>query len=201
MSPPDGLAPSESNGAPSEYTVEELGDYLDQGRTPRNEAIEQSAEAQIMLAAMKRLRALSATMMEADASAQPARDEQLVHGILDTIHREAHSGRRIPVSSDQSAARLSITEGAVRGLLRATGDRVGSVIIGRCRLLGDVTVPDEPITVRVDVSVRFGESIPDAADAVRRELARELDRHTEVKVEAIDVVVHDVLLDAVGQVS
>ena len=174
------------------YTIDDLSDYLDRGRQPIDQAIENSPACQSALAAMQRLRVLSRSLLETDARAEPIRDEGFIAGILNRIGLEARPGRDIPVQHSSPSARLSMTEGAVRGLIRRAGDEVPGVLIGRCQLIGDVTTPGEPITVLVDVSVFWGESMPAAAARVRESIYAQLLKHTELTVVSIDVTIHDV---------
>lgn len=44
----------------------------------------------------------------------------------------------------------------MRGLVRSAGDAIPGVLIGRCRLDGDVTVPGSPIRIEAEVSVPYG---------------------------------------------
>lgn len=190
--------PAFDDAAPADdldgHTIDELSAYLDAGEMPPNPSIDNSPGCRIALKAMRRLRELSQDLMEDDARREPQRDDSWVGGILDVISREARAGRDIPVQHPSPSARLAITEGAVRGMIRAAGDAVGGVIIGRCRLDGDVTVPGEGISIRVDASVFWGERIPEAVDRVRQAIYTELLRHTELNVTAIDVTIHDVHL-------
>jgi len=174
------------------HTIEELNDYLDDDRTPARESIDNSPGCQIALAALERLRGLTLTLLDRDVLAEPARDDTWVSSILENLGREVHAGRDIPIRHDDTAARLTITEGAVRGLIRSAGDGVHGVVMGRCRLGGDVTELGEPVTVNVDAAVIWGHPLPDAADRVRRAVQAELRRHTELNLAAIDVTIHDV---------
>ncbi|WP_291054556.1 hypothetical protein [Herbiconiux sp.] len=175
------------------HTIDELSDYLDAGRMPADPSIEGSAGCQIALAALARLRAVSVTLLETEASSEPAPDENWISGILQSIGREARAGRRIPVSHPDPAADLALTEGSVRGLVRAAGDAIPGLVIGRCSLDGDVTLPGEPITVRIEASALWGTSIPDAAAALREAVISALGRHTELVLAGVDVIVHDLL--------
>ncbi|WP_440709519.1 hypothetical protein [Herbiconiux sp. YIM B11900] len=175
------------------HTIDELSDYLDAGRKPADLSIDGSAGCQIALAALARLRAVSTTLLESEASNEPAPDENWISGILQSIGREARAGRRIPVSHPDPSADLALTEGSVRGLVRAAGDAIPGLVIGRCSLDGDVTLPGEPITVRIEASALWGTSIPDAAAALRDAVIVALDRHTELVLAGVDVIVHDLL--------
>ncbi len=174
------------------HTLDELTDYLDSGRSPVDPSIENSPGCRIALAALLRLRTAANALIEAEAAAEAGKDDRWVKRILSGISRDAHAGRDIPVRSDDPAATLVLTEGAVRGMVRAAGDGVDGVLMGRCRLDGDVTEPGAPIAVTVEISVLFGQPIPDTAARVRSAVARELAKHTELAVSSIDVDVRDV---------
>ncbi len=186
--PGPGLEPEDLDG----HTIEELSDYLDAGRTPVDPSIDRSPGCQIALDALGRLRALIPELLAADTAAEPAPDEGWVQNILAGIALDARAGRRIPITVPVRAADLGITEGAVRGLIRAAESAVPGVLVGKCWLDGDVTVPGEPIRVRVDVSVPYGDPIPDLADRLREEIGARLIAHTTLNVTAIDITVHDI---------
>ena len=172
-----GLEPADLDG----HTIEELSDYLDSGRTPRNPAIEESPGCQLALDALERLRGLGSALMDEDVSSAPAADAM-----------DAQAGRRIPFASDDPDVELAITEGAVRGLVRAAEEAVPGVLVGRCRLEGDVTEPGAPVRVASDASVRLGDPLRRVADRLRAEVEARLRRHTELQVVAIDVAITDV---------
>jgi uncharacterized alkaline shock family protein YloU len=69
---------------------------------------------------------------------------------------------------------------------------VEEVIVGRCRLDGDVTVPGEPIIVRVDIAVRWRENLPTTVERTRSAIYARLLAHTELTIATIDVNVQDV---------
>ena len=190
---PDSWLPSQLDG----HTIDELSDYLDRGRLPADPSIEASPECQIALRALERVRAISSSLFVEEAASDSG-DDSWVSRILGNISLEAHAGRDIPVTHPDPAAHLLITEGAVRGMIRAAGDSVGGVIVGRCRLDGDVTVPGNAVRVHIDASVLFGERIPVAVQRIRQAVLRELSRHTELVVSAIDVTIHDVRLPGGG---
>ena len=175
-------------------TLEELNDYLDRGRTPADVSIDSSPGCQHALAALTRLRAASKFMLEHEAAAEPPRDEGWIRQILRLIPVDARAGRALPLTHPTATARLSISEGAVRGIIRAVGDTMEGLLIGRSNLAGDVEVPDAPVTITAEVSVFWGRDIPAIVGQLREHIYRELRTHTELNVVAIDVVVHDVLV-------
>lgn len=177
------------------HSVEELSDYLDRDRIPPDTSIENSAGCRIALASLTRLRDISAAWIEAEAAQERPRDDGWVQQILAHIGHEARAGRNIPLHHPSPNARLAITEGAVRGIVRAAGDRLGGIIIGRVRLNGDVTIPGEPITISIDATAFWGHNIPDAVETVRDGIFAALITHTELTVARIDVAVHDIQID------
>jgi len=184
----DALDPANLDG----HTIEELSAYLDAERTPTNFSIESSPGCQIALTALERLRELTAHVLEAQAAAEPAPPDSWVRGIMDRIAVEARAGRDIPITHPAPTAHLTMTEGSVRGMVRAAGDSIPEVVVGRCQIDGDVTTPGEAITVTVDVSVAWGESIPLAAERAREAIHGQLAKHTELNIDAIHITIQDV---------
>lgn len=173
------------------HTIEELSDYLDSGRTPANPSIDESAACQIALDALERLRDLTPDLIAADTAAETDADESWVQSILSGITLDARAGRRIPIGIGPDDADAGITEGAVRGAIRSAENTVPGVLVGKCWLDGDVTVPGEAVRVRIDASVPYGATIPDLVDRLRAEIANRLDAHTTLNVAGIDITVSD----------
>lgn len=185
---PLGLDISDLDG----HTIEELTDYLDAGRTPTDPSIEGSPGCVLALDALERLRALTPVLIARDEAAEPAPETSWVQSILSGIAMDARSGRRIPISDPDETSDLAITEGAVRGLIRAAENVFPGILIGRCRLNGDLTASDAEVAVAVDVSVPFGEPIMQLADRLRSEIAARLRRHTRLAVTGIDITIRDI---------
>lgn len=183
------------------HTIDQLSDYLDADRMPADPSIDNSPGCQLALAALVRLRVLAGSLLEDEASAQPARDDSWIQRILAVIGQESRAGRDIPLSHPSERASLSITEGAVRGLIRSVGDALGTLVIGRCVLVGDVTVPGEPITVAIDASAVWGRPVTETVVEARDAIFSALRLHTELDVVAVDITVHDIqrLADHDGQ--
>ena len=178
------------------HTIDELSDFLDRGKMPTDPSIDTSAACQMAMASLERLRGAMSTLLRDEAEEQPARDDNWVTAILDRIVLDVRSGRDIPISHPSPNAQLFVTEGAVRGLVRAAGDTVDNLIVGRCRLDGDLTVLGAPITVTVtvDASVCKGENIPALADKLRDTLVGALRTHTELAMAGIEVIIRDIYL-------
>ncbi|TFC82200.1 Asp23/Gls24 family envelope stress response protein [Cryobacterium cheniae] len=180
-----------SSDALAGHTFEELSDYLDRDRTPADPSIDGSPECQIALRGMQRLRNTHRALLKKDVERESEREDSWVNSILQHINLEARAGRDIPISHPSPSARLIVTEGAVRGILRAAGDSVPNIIVGRCHLDGDVSVPGAPVIVRVDATVLEGEIIPSLADQLRESVYAALSQHTELAVEAVDITIRD----------
>ncbi len=171
------------------HTVEELSDYLDRGRSPVDESIESSAAAQNALAALSRLRSVAPRLLEAEAEAAPPRAPSWFKVILDQIGVQAHAGRDIPLGHDDPRTRLSITEGAVRALVRAAGDGLDGILVERSWLEGDVERPGEPVAVQVSVSLHGSVDEARLVEDLQRAIAETLATHTELVVSDIVVKV------------
>lgn len=195
MTNSDGTPGSEPDVADdSDDLIEVLNDYLDRGDDPPPELLAGSPDHQLTLDALVRFRRLTSELLADDVAAEPARDEGWVATILANIHSESRAGRSIPLAHPSSIADLSMSEGAVRGLVRAAGDAVSGTLIGACVLIGDVTEPGSPITVAVEASVFWGQRIGSTAGHIRAAIESALLLHTELTIVAIDVTVTDVYL-------
>lgn len=173
------------------HSLEELSDYLDRGREPRNPAIESSPSAQHALSALSRLRDVAPRILRNDEKFFAPENESWITRILDQIGIQAHAGRDIPIAHDQAGAVLSITEGAVRGLVREVGDDIDGLIVERCRLRGEIDDPDAAITVQVEVSTFTSADTAAVVEELRLGVARALALHTELRIAEITVDVHE----------
>jgi hypothetical protein len=173
------------------HTVESLSDYLDRGREPRDPAIESSPAAQNALAALSRLRAVAPKVLAAKADDFAPQNENWIKRILDQIGVQANAGRDIPISHDVDGAVLSISEGAVRALVREAGDRTDGLLVERCRLSGDVETPGAPIDVHVVVSTFEGLDEESVTAQFREYVLEDIAKHTDLNVTDVTVRVHD----------
>jgi hypothetical protein len=182
------------------HTIDELADYLDAGMEPVDPTIDDSPACQNALAAIVRLRHASLGSLDEAARAEAPADESWVGGVLANISIEVRAGRDIPLRAVASTEHPVMTEGAVRSLVRRAGDTVPGVVVSRCRLDGDVTELGTPVRVTVEIAVVQGHVIPTAADAVRAEVERTLAVQTDLVVEAVDVVVRDLVAPSAARV-
>ncbi len=161
--PVDPAPALDADGAPLDMAA--LADYLDRGRTPRIAAYEDDPETRNALRALEHMRDLGRELVQVEAEEQEAPGDDFFRGVLAHISRESRAGRDIPLSHPDPAVRLALTEGAVRTLVRQAGDEVPGVLVGRCRLDGDVTRAGEPVRVELTLSVVWGSRCPSSRSA------------------------------------
>ncbi len=171
------------------HTIDELADYLDNARQPYDPTIEGSPACRHALAALDRLRRLTPALLTDEG---PEDDEDgWIAGVLSHIAIDAHAGADLPLQSHDPDVRLVITEGALRGLIRAAGDDEPGFLAGRIRFTGDLAALDEPITVSVNVTVLQGTVIPTAVEELRERIRTTVLRHTDYRDLRIDITVQD----------
>jgi hypothetical protein len=173
------------------HTVESLSDYLDRGRQPRDPAIEASPAAQHALAALSRLRAVAPRVIIADADQFAPKNENWISRILDQIGVQAHAGRDIPIPHDVAGAVLSISEGAVRALVREAGDSVDGLLVERSRLDGDIETPGAPVEIHVVISTFEDFDTASTVSEFQKRVINTLRVHTDLVVVNVTVRVHD----------
>jgi hypothetical protein len=175
------------------FTLDELADYLDSGRDPVRPEIEADPDASTALRRLERLREASADLLDADVRAAGAADEDWIARVLAIIRTTAHAGRDIPVPDDDPTSHLVVTEGAVRGLVRALGDGMPGVLVRRTRFTGDVTTAGAAIDVEVVIALAADAPLRERADALRETVAAALREHAPFTVASLTVRVADVL--------
>ncbi len=178
------------------HTIDELADYVDAGRMPRDPSIEDSPGCRIAIDALERLRDVAGALFRADIEAEPQPDESWIRGILAGIAIDARAGRRIPIGHPDPAADLAITEGAVRGIIRSAESEVPGVLVSRTRLDGEVTDPNAPIGIAIAISIGYGLPLLATAERLRLAVAARIAEHTELRIEAIDITIDDVRIPA-----
>lgn len=191
------ITPQSPNSSPLDdegldgFTVEGLSDYLDRGRQPRDPAIESSPAAQHALAALSRLRAVAPRIIDNDAEYFAPKHENWISRILDQIGVQAHAGRDIPITHDAPGADLSISEGAVRALVREAGDDTDGLLVERTHLEGDIETHGAPIEVRVVVSTFADVDTAKVISAFQQRVQESLRKHTDLSITRVVVRVHD----------
>ncbi|PPF76797.1 Asp23/Gls24 family protein [Subtercola sp. Z020] len=189
--PPGDAAPVEMIDG---HSVDELDAYLAAGRTPYDPAIENSAACLLYLSALARLRERSWDALTHEAENTPDRDELWITGLLDTIRDEVRAGRDIPLHHPDPAIRLTLTEAAVHGLIRAAADALDGVLLSRTVLDGDITQPGAPISLTLTAAIEYGFTVVDRAELLRATVQSALTQHTELAVTSVDVIIEDVYL-------
>ncbi|OIH94523.1 hypothetical protein [Curtobacterium sp. MCBA15_001] len=184
------LEPGDLDG----HSIDELADYLDAGMQPADPSIDDSPACQNALAAIIRLRAASLGSLESAARSEAPATESWIGGVLANISIEARSGRDVPLKSASPTEHPVMTEGAIRSLVRRAGDSVPGIVVARCAIEGDVTELLAPVRVTVEVAIVVGPAIHATADLVRTAVDQTLHEQTDLVVEAVDVVVRDLLV-------
>jgi len=185
--PPPGAPFDDLDG----HTVDELNDYLDRGRQPRDPDIEGSPACRIALGALERLRATASTLLEDDAAAAPADQDSWVGEVLGRISLESRAGRRFPFEVSTPGVEAVVTEGALRGLVRAIGDSVPGLLTGRVRLEPDET--GALLDVEVEANILLGFPVPVAAAQLRERVEEQLPRLAPFRVRRVDLRIRDVV--------
>lgn len=184
-----GLEPADLDG----HTIEELGDYLDAGRQPADPSIDDSPACRIALSALERLRAAAGRFL--DEPGDDADDDSgWIATVLAALPLEARAGRSFPlaVAADDTAA--EVTEGALRGLVRALGDGVDGLLVGRVRIQ---PLPDAPeqADLEIEAALRYGTRLEDADRELRAALDDRFGRHAPFAIRHVHIrvvsVVHD----------
>lgn len=143
------------------------------------------------LAALRRLEEATEGMVSADIAEQE-QDSAWLDQLLSNIALETFAGRNVPLSAEYDVDQLSITEGAIIAAIREAVDALENTFIGKCRLVGDIDIPGEPVIINATASVRRGVVIEDAADRLREIIAEQVHRLSELNVQAINVAVQDI---------
>ena len=170
-------------------TIEDLSDYLDTGISADLEHISDCPQCQAGLAALRRLQHVTQDLLAADLAEAASDDGPWLDTILANLDLEIKAGRRVPLAPDHPGDLLYQTEGALTGLVRAVGDTVEGIMIGRCRFTGDITVPGEEVGLGVDVSARYGYRLPDLAETLRRELDTTLATHSDLNISSVNITI------------
>ena len=177
-------------------TIDELSDYLDRDRTPTDPHIESCPDCLNALEALERVGRLSRDLIDADAAELPAPPESWFERIFTSIQEELHAGRSLPISHPDPRVQITVTEGAVRALLRDSGDAIDGVFVSRTEIVGDAETLGAPVEINLTASVRFGTSIQKLTDELREVAYAALAKHTDLNVTAGNISVEDLHTDS-----
>lgn len=172
-------------------TLEELSLYLDAGRLPYDPTVETCPECLNALDMLSRAGDLSRRLIADDAVQLRPDGEGWFEEVLASIRFDLRPGRSIPIAHPDPRVELTVTEVAVKALIRSAGDTVPGAMIGRTSIIGDAELAGAPVRIEVTASVAFGVQIPTAAQDIRRAIGRAVAQHTELAVTAIDVTIDD----------
>lgn len=176
-------------------TIDELSDYLDRGRVPADPHIETCPDCLNALEALERVGRLSRDLIDADAAELPPPPESWFERIFTSIQEELRAGRSLPISHPDPRVQITVTEGAVRALLRDSGDAIDGVFISRTEIVGDAETLGAPVEINLTASVRFGTSIQQLTDELRDVAYAALATHTDLNVTAVNISVEDIHTD------
>ncbi len=170
------------------HTMDELSDYLDAGRSPRDPSIEDSPGCRRALSTLARLRAAAWALLEAKAQEERDHDDPWMSRVIGGVRRQALA-RFGQLDLTGTAAR---SEGAVRWLIRTAVDETGRALVGRCAVVGDLDRAGGPIIVRVSISAAWGEGLPELAGSMRLAILEALGRHTELNIVSVEISIDDI---------
>lgn len=179
-----GLEPDDLDG----HTIDELTDYLERGRQPADASIDNSPSCQIALGALQRLRDLADAYLDDRTAGTTRTDTDWISAVLAAIPVDARAGRRFPWASDEPDISAYVTEGAIRGLVRAVGDDVPGLLVGSVRIGSGAPTP-----LLIDVALVYGAVLSHATDRLRETLRQVLTDHLPFTVGAIDIHVVGVI--------
>lgn len=182
------LEPEDLDG----HTIDELSDYLDSDRRPADPSIDNSPSCQIALGALQRLRTVTATFLDDDGEVATGTDQDWISTVLAVLPMEVRRGRLFPLPVAEPSMDAHITEGALRGLIRATGDTVPGLLVGAVRI--DVLESGAEAALTIEIALVYGTVLAEAEDALRRALRIALAPHAPFAVRRIDVHAVDVIL-------
>ncbi|MGG5173190.1 Asp23/Gls24 family envelope stress response protein [Pseudarthrobacter sp. J1738] len=181
-------------------TLEQLSEHLqtDAPSTTGSPAagleshIRQCPQCRHRVAALQQLNGFTKELITHETEEAGGPDTSWLEEMLSNLNLETKAGRSIPLASSRESDALSQTEGSVIALIRSAGDAVAGIAIGRCRLVGDVTVLGELITINITVTAIWGHTITETTRSLRSAVAQALATHTELNIEGINITVNDI---------
>lgn len=173
-------------------TIQELSAYLAADRIPFDPTIETCPECLNALHALAQVSQLSRDLLEDDAAHLPPPPAGWLDTIMTNIHNDVRAGRALPLHHPDPRVRMSVTEGAVRALLRSITDQVPGTVIGKCQIDGDAEQLDAPVIVSVTLSIAWGTPMTPTAHDVRQRIYNALSEHTHLNVTAVNVTIEDI---------
>lgn len=168
------------------HTLDELDDYLDRGRLPADPAIDDSPACQIALSALQRLRSITGSFLEEPDDRSPGTEEDWIGRVLAVLPIEARAGRDFPLQIAEPDTDASVTEGALRGLVRSIGDAVPGLLVGGVRF-GDPDPGMQQVDLDVQIALRYGVPLQEAEARLRAALRDGLTPHAPFPLGRVDI--------------
>lgn len=178
---PLGFEPEDLDG----HTLDELTEYLERDRQPADPSIDDSPACRNALRALEGVRRLARAYLD---EVPPPGEQRWIESVLAAIPIDARAGRRFPFPVGDPAVTVHITEGAIRGFVRAVGDDVPGLLVGSVRLGSD-----EPVPLSIDVAVVYGVQVTGAVESFRQALRQALPEQVPFPIGSIDVHVVGVI--------
>lgn len=179
-------------------TLDELSTYLAHDRTPYDPAIEECPECVNALRALERVSHLSRDLIAHDADTVPAPPPSWLNDIINNIGAELRAGRDLPLHHPDPLVSLSITEGAVRALIRDVSDTIPGILVRACRITGEADTPHAPVHVNITVSIATRTPMPPLLTQLREQVMKVLHEHTELHIDALNITVENIHDAAAG---
>ena len=173
-------------------TIDELSDYLAMDRIPFDPTIETCPECLNALHALDQIAQLSRDLLDNDAAHLPPPPAGWLDAIMTSIHNDVRAGRSLPLHHPDPRVQLSVSEGAVRALLRSVVDQIPGPVIGKSQISGDAERLGAPVTINVTLSIAWGTPMTPTAHDVRQRIYNALTEHTHLNVTAVDVTIEDI---------
>jgi len=173
-------------------TVDELSDYLAAGRQPYDPEIETCPECLNALDALERVGMLSRSLLEREARELPPPPANWFDRIMDVVRSEMRVGRSLPVQHPDPRVQITITEGAVRSLVRSVGDGIDGLYVGRVDIDGDAEEVGAPVQVNITGTIGWDRSVLEASTQLRAAVYDALAQHTDLNVVGVNITIEDV---------
>lgn len=174
------LEPEDLDG----HTLDELDDYLDRDRVPADPSIDNSPSCQIALGALQRLRDIAGDYLDRD-DASTGTDADWISSVLASLPFDTRAGRHFPYDTLAQHVHAHVTEAALRGLIRATGDDVPGLLIGTVDIRVDES--GQCADLWIEAAVVWGTSLPGTDAVLRTRLREVLPLHAPFAVGRIDL--------------
>ncbi|WP_375389127.1 hypothetical protein [uncultured Amnibacterium sp.] len=185
------LEPEDLDG----HTIEQLDDYLENDRRPPDATIDNSPACQIALGALERLHEIAGDYLDRDDGPRAGTDEDWISSVLATLPLDTRAGRRFPYETGDDHLRAHVTEAAIRGLVRRTGDAVPGLLVGKVAI--DAAGPDlEVVDLRIEAALQWGTPLTVGTAALRSAIRRTMPDHAPFEVRRIDIRIVELLLPA-----